>query len=135
MKRIAILTAGGDTPALNATIFGAVQKANELGIEVFGLIKGFGGMISPQLPHVRLNPLFSTIPELDPCLGGTFIGASSRAQESCSARRTGRARPQCGQKTEPLIGWVSGTGRWVILTNLSVLHGLLFCSAFTPVAQ
>jgi len=76
MKRIAILTAGGDTPALNATLFGAVQKANELGIEVYGLIKGFGGMVSPQLPHVRLNPLFSTIPELDPCLGGTIIGAS-----------------------------------------------------------
>lgn len=76
MKRIAILTAGGDTPALNATLFGAVQQANELGIEVYGLIKGFGGMVSPKLPHVRLNPLFSTIPELDPCLGGTIIGAS-----------------------------------------------------------
>ena len=76
MKRIAILTAGGDTPALNATLYGAVQQANELGIEVYGLIKGFGGMVSPQLPHVRLNPLFSTIPELDPCQGGTIIGAS-----------------------------------------------------------
>lgn len=76
MKRIAILTAGGDTPALNATLFGAVQKANELGIEVYGLLKGFDGMISPRLPHVRLNPLFSTIPELDPCQGGTIIGAS-----------------------------------------------------------
>ena len=76
MKRIAILTAGGDTPALNATLFGAVQKANELGIEVYGLLKGFDGMISPKLPHVRLNPLFSTIPELDPCQGGTIIGAS-----------------------------------------------------------
>lgn len=76
MKRIAILTAGGDTPALNATLFGAVQKANELGIEVYGLLKGFDGMISPKLPHVRLNPLFSTIPELNPMLGGTIIGAS-----------------------------------------------------------
>ncbi|NQV24533.1 MAG: 6-phosphofructokinase, partial [Rhodopirellula sp.] len=76
MKRIAILTAGGDTPALNATLYGAVQQANELGIEVYGLIKGFGGMVSPQLPHVLLNPLFSTIPELNPCQGGTIIGAS-----------------------------------------------------------
>lgn len=76
MKRIAILTAGGDTPALNATLFGVVQQANELGIEVYGLIKGFGGMVSPTFPHARLNPLFSTIPELDPCQGGTIIGAS-----------------------------------------------------------
>ena len=41
MKRIGILTAGGDTPALNATIVGAVHRANQLRIEVFGIIKGF----------------------------------------------------------------------------------------------
>ena len=34
MKRIGILTAGGDTPALNATIFGVVEQANSLDIEV-----------------------------------------------------------------------------------------------------
>ena len=76
MKRIAILTAGGDTPALNATIYGAVERANQLGVEVLGIMKGFGGMIDPRLPYVHLNPLFSTIPELDPCQGGTLLGAS-----------------------------------------------------------
>lgn len=76
MRRIGILTAGGDTPALNATIFGAVERANALGIEVLGFIRGFSGIIDPRLPHVRLNPLFNTIPELNPCRGGTLIGAS-----------------------------------------------------------
>ena len=41
MKRIGILTAGGDTPALNATIHGAVVRANQLKIELYGFIKGF----------------------------------------------------------------------------------------------
>lgn len=76
MKRIGILTAGGDTPALNATIYGAVQKANALKIEVTGLIRGYAGLLDPRLPHVMLNPLFSSIPELDPCKGGTLIGSS-----------------------------------------------------------
>ncbi len=76
MKRIGILTAGGDTPALNATIFGAVERANALKVEVIGIIKGFGGMVDPHMPHVHLNPLFSTIPELDPTSGGTLLGAS-----------------------------------------------------------
>src|SRR6478736_2781233 len=76
MKRIGILTAGGDTPALNATIYGAVVRANQLRIEVFGIIKGFSGMMNPVMPHVHLNPLYSTIPELNPCLGGTLLGAS-----------------------------------------------------------
>jgi len=76
MKRIAILTAGGDTPALNATLYGAVARSNERGIEAFGIIKGFGGLLNPRVPHVRLNPLFRAIPELDPTHGGTAIGAS-----------------------------------------------------------
>lgn len=76
MRRIAVLTAGGDTPALNATIYGVVERANALDIEVFGIMKGFGGMIDPRVPHLHLNPLFTTIPELDPTLGGTVLGAS-----------------------------------------------------------
>ncbi len=76
MKRIAILTAGGDTPALNATIAGAVHRANQLRVEVYGIIKGFSGLLNPQVPHVHLNPLFTSIPELDPTRGGTLLGAS-----------------------------------------------------------
>ena len=76
MTRFAILTAGGDTPALNATIYGAVERANELKIDLVGIIRGFAGILDPRVPHVRLNPLYTTIPELDPHMGGTLLGAS-----------------------------------------------------------
>src|SRR5258705_1636801 len=76
MKRIGILTAGGDTPALNATIHGAVERANQLKIEIVGFIKGFNCLFNPRVPHVFLNPLFQAIPELDPTKGGTLIGSS-----------------------------------------------------------
>jgi 6-phosphofructokinase 1 len=76
MKRIGILTAGGDTPALNATIAGAVTRANERRLEIFGFIKGFSGLLNPRVPHVHLNPLHTTIPELNPTFGGTILGAS-----------------------------------------------------------
>ena len=76
MKRIAILTAGGDTPALNATIRGTIVRANQLQIEVIGLIKGFNCLFNPRVPHVHLNPLFQEIPEIDPTMGGTLIGSS-----------------------------------------------------------
>lgn len=76
MKRLGILTAGGDTPALNATIHGAVMRANQLKIEVIGLIKGFNSLSNPRVPHVQLNPLYQAIPELDPTKGGTLIGSS-----------------------------------------------------------
>ena len=76
MRRIGILTAGGDTPALNATIYGAAQRASELGIELFGFLSGFRGVMEPDMPHIHLNPLSLTIPELDPSQGGTILGAS-----------------------------------------------------------
>src|SRR5262245_50795143 len=76
MKRIGILTAGGDTPALNATIHGVVVRANQLKVEVYGFIKGFNGLFNPRTPHVHLNPLFQEIPEMDPTKGGTLIGSS-----------------------------------------------------------
>jgi 6-phosphofructokinase 1 len=76
MKRIGILTAGGDTPALNATIHGAVTRANQLKVEIVGLIKGFNSLFNPRVPHVLLNPLYQEIPELDPAKGGTLIGSS-----------------------------------------------------------
>src|SRR5437764_5169902 len=76
MKRIGILTAGGDTPALNATIHGAVVRANQLRIEILGFIKGFNCLFNPRVPHLFLNPLYQAIPELDPTKGGTLIGSS-----------------------------------------------------------
>src|SRR6202789_3334688 len=76
MKRIGILTAGGDTPALNATIHGAVMRSNQLHVEIVGLIKGFNCLFNPRVPHVHLNPLYQEIPELDPTKGGTMLGSS-----------------------------------------------------------
>ncbi len=74
MKRIGILTAGGDTPALNATVHGAVVRANQRRVEVYGFIKGYSALLNPTVPYVHLNPLYTEIPELDPTRGGTVIG-------------------------------------------------------------
>lgn len=76
MKRIGILTAGGDTPAINATIYGAVLRASQLNVEVYGFIKGFNSLLNPRFPHLHLNPLMRPIPELDATMGGTILGAS-----------------------------------------------------------
>jgi 6-phosphofructokinase 1 len=76
MKRIGILTAGGDTPALNATLLGAVHKANECGIELVGLLSGFQSLYRADVPHLVLNPGLTAIPELDATRGGTILGSS-----------------------------------------------------------
>ena len=93
MKRIGILTAGGDTPALNATIQGAVVRANQRRVEVYGFIKGFSSLLHPRVPHVHLNPLYCEIPELDPTRGGTLIGASRAYVDAQRHEEHGRDRP------------------------------------------
>src|SRR5687767_11402640 len=87
MKKIGILTAGGDTPALNATISGAAIRANQRKVDLVGFIKGFSGLLNPRVPHVHLNPLYTTIPELDPTFGGTLLG-SSRDYVDADDRKT-----------------------------------------------
>ena len=94
MKRLAILTAGGDTPALNATLHGAVVRANQLEIEVLGILDGFGGLLDTDLPHVPLNPLFAVIPELDPCRGGMERPRPSGAVPYGGGRRRPKHLPK-----------------------------------------
>src|SRR5262245_18576708 len=76
MKRVGILTAGGDTPTLNATLYGAVVRANQRKVEGYHLLYGSSSLFTPRVPHGHLHTLYNTIPALDPTTGGTIIGAS-----------------------------------------------------------
>jgi len=103
MKRIGILTAGGDTPALNATIFGAVQRANQSRVEVFGIIKGFSGLLNPQVPHVHLNPSSrrfrnSTRRRAGPSSALRATTSTRRYRDDRASRRT--APPDPGQRPD-----------------------------------
>lgn len=49
MRRIAILTSGGDTPGMNAAIHSVVMTAKSNGISVIGVEKGYKGLIEGRL--------------------------------------------------------------------------------------
>jgi len=49
MKRIAILTSGGDAPGMNAAIRAATRIAIENGAEVFGVQRGYAGLSAGDL--------------------------------------------------------------------------------------
>ena len=46
MKRIAILTSGGDAPGMNAAIRAVTKTAIHHGLEVFGIRYGFAGLVA-----------------------------------------------------------------------------------------
>ena len=48
LRRIGILTGGGDAPGLNAVIRAVVKTAHNSGVEVLGLEDSFDGLIYPE---------------------------------------------------------------------------------------
>ena len=53
MKRIAVVTSGGDAPGMNAAIRAITLKALNAGCQVFGVKKGYQGLITGEI--VELN--------------------------------------------------------------------------------
>jgi ATP-dependent phosphofructokinase / diphosphate-dependent phosphofructokinase len=75
MKRIGILTGGGDAPGLNAVIRAAVKTAiNQYGCEVFGIRNGYDGFIEENgITRLGLDGVRGILPR-----GGTILGAANR---------------------------------------------------------
>jgi 6-phosphofructokinase 1 len=76
IRKIAILTGGGDCPGLNAAIRAVVKSTlNELGLNhVIGVQDGFAGLIEQRIRKLRYADVSGII-----TLGGTVLGASNRA--------------------------------------------------------
>jgi ATP-dependent phosphofructokinase / diphosphate-dependent phosphofructokinase len=74
MRRIGVLTGGGDAPGLNAVIRAVVKSASNRGCEVIGLEDSFDGLIEPARWR-RLEPKDVTgILRV----GGTILGTTNR---------------------------------------------------------
>ena len=75
MKRIGILTGGGDAPGLNAVIRAVVKSAIHHGeYEVLGIRDGFEGCLSPEgVVELTRAEIRGILPR-----GGTILGAANR---------------------------------------------------------
>ena len=70
MKKIGVLTGGGDAPGLNAVIRAVVKAASNAGIQVIGLEDSFDGLIYPEKSRILLPRDVTGILRL----GGTMLG-------------------------------------------------------------
>jgi len=75
MKRIAVLTGGGDAPGLNAVIRAVTKTAiNVYGCDVLGIIDGYDGFIAPGgVIPLNLASVRGILPR-----GGTILGTANR---------------------------------------------------------
>ena len=49
MKRIAVLTSGGDSPGMNACLRSVFRTANNMGIELVGVRRGYAGLVDGDM--------------------------------------------------------------------------------------
>jgi len=68
MNRIGVLTSGGDAPGMNACIRAVVRMGTWLGLEVFGIERGYEGLIAGDIRQLGPRDVSDTIQR-----GGTFL--------------------------------------------------------------
>jgi len=74
MKRIGILTGGGDCPGLNAVIRAAVRTlVNDYDIEAVGIQLGFEGLLTRSIVPLDLDSIRGILPK-----GGTLLRTTNR---------------------------------------------------------
>jgi 6-phosphofructokinase 1 len=71
MKRIAVLTSGGDAPGMNAAIRAVVRTGIDRGWEVVGIKQGYTGLLTGAMTVLGARDVGGIIQQ-----GGTILGSA-----------------------------------------------------------
>ncbi len=104
MKRIAVLTSGGDAPGMNAAIRSVVRVGYVRGVEVIGIYRGYRGLLEKDF-HLMLPRDVSGILEK----GGTVL-KTSRAAEFREEKKQLRAIKNMKEKGIEGLIVIGGNG-------------------------
>ena len=126
MKRLAVLTGGGDCPGLNAVIRAIVKSSALKGIEVVGICDGFRGAVEGDFIPLDVKSVSGILPH-----GGTILGTTNRdnpfsyqskpgSQEPTEDRSGDVLRNICKHQIEALLV-IGGDGTLSIATKFSAL--------------
>lgn len=118
MKRIAVLTSGGDAPGMNACIRATVRRALNRGLYIFGVRKGYEGLIDNDFIKLESSDVSNIIQR-----GGTILH-SSRSERFLTPE--GRSAAAANLKNDSIDGLVviGGDGSFRGADRLSFEHGI-----------
>src|SRR3954462_6724079 len=121
MKRIAILTSGGDAPGMNAAVRAATLVGRAAGAEILGIERGYRGLLDDAFVELGPQDVAGILRE-----GGTILG-SARCKEFHQREVRDRAREILARREiEGLIvigGNGSLTGALHLTDPQEVAHG------------
>jgi len=128
MKRIAVLTSGGDAPGMNPAVRAVAKIAASRGVRVVGVEDGYDGLIDGRFRPLTLDTPegLRVEPELDRFsgVGGTMLGSAR-----CARFRTpeGRAKAAAALKSEDMgLIVIGGDGSLTGAHLLAKEHGVRF---------
>jgi 6-phosphofructokinase 1 len=75
VSKIGVLTSGGDSPGMNAAIRAVVRTGNYFGLEVFGIYRGYSGLIENDIQRMENRSVANIIQR-----GGTIL-KTARSKE------------------------------------------------------
>ena len=118
LKRVGVLTSGGDAPGMNAAIRSTVRACIYYGIEPVVIYEGYKGLIENQMEVANARTVANIINQ-----GGTFL-KSARCHEFRT--REGRAKAFENAKKAELDGLVviGGDGSFTGAMLIEEEHGL-----------
>ena len=124
VKRIGILTGGGDVPGLNAVIKSVVYGARNHGIEVVGIRRGWKGLVAPTWDNGRDPDYFIDLNRQNTRTidrtGGTFLHTSrTKPSKTKASQVPEHLASKVGQFKEVSSGVLDLTP--VVLENLQKL--------------
>jgi 6-phosphofructokinase 1 len=90
MRRIAVLTSGGDAPGMNAAVRAAVRVGLDRGCEAFGVRHGYAGLMTGEFVPLGARSVGGIIQQ-----GGTILGSTR-----CDEFRTEEGRRQALARLE-----------------------------------
>ncbi len=91
MKRIGVLTSGGDGPGMNAAIRAVVRTAASYEIDVLGIRRGYAGLLDEETVHLGPRTVANLIHR-----GGTLLG-TARCEEMKTAAGLRKAADNIGK--------------------------------------
>ena len=117
MKKIAVLTSGGDAPGMNAAIRAVVRAALAKGMEVVGVVRGYVGLMNGDFIPMTLRSVSDVLHR-----GGTFL-YSARSPEFREEAGVMRAVETCRANGIEGVVVIGGDGSFRGAQDLS-RHGI-----------
>ncbi len=104
VKRIAVLTSGGDAPGMNAAIRAVARTALNRGIEVYGVYRGYNGLIHDDMFEMNLRSVSDIIHR-----GGTML-YTARSPEFRTEEGMQKAIENCRKRGIDGVVVIGGDG-------------------------